>query len=110
MDLPSATLLLQIALCVYVAGVVGSLLSLRHERIANLVGFGCATVAGALGIGAGVLGLTSGPANGREAFELWPSLIPYLELTVKLDALRDAEFKALVMAQAGRDGLIKAVR
>ena len=56
MDLPSSALLLQIALCAYGAGVVGSLLALRRERIANLVGFGCATVAGALrdwGRGAG---------------------------------------------------------
>ncbi|MEI6780822.1 MAG: hypothetical protein WCQ21_07880 [Verrucomicrobiota bacterium] len=48
MDLPSATLLLQAALGVYVGGVVGSLFVLRQERIANLVGLVCATVAGAL--------------------------------------------------------------
>ena len=87
MDLPSSTQLLQFALCAYVAGVVGSLLALRHERIANLVGFGCATVAGLFGIGAGLLGLVSGPGNGRVAFELWPPLVPYLQLTVKLDPL-----------------------
>jgi hydrogenase-4 component B len=87
MALPSPTLLLQLALCTYALGVVGSLLALRREKIANLVGFGCATVAGALGIGAGVLRLTSGPGNGRAVFELWPSLVPYLQLTVKLDPL-----------------------
>jgi Ni,Fe-hydrogenase III small subunit len=87
MALPSPTLLLQLALCTYALGVVGSLLALRREKIANLVGFGFATLAGALGIGAGVLGLTSGVGDSRAAFELWPSLIPYLKLTVKLDPL-----------------------
>lgn len=87
MDLSSPTLLLQITLCAYGVGVLGSLLALRHERIANLVGFGCATVAGLFGIGAGVLGLISGPGDGRTAFELWPPLVPYLQLTVKLDPL-----------------------
>ena len=48
MDLPSPTLLLQLAFCAYALGVVGSLLALRREKMANLVGFGCATVAGAL--------------------------------------------------------------
>jgi hydrogenase-4 component B len=87
MDLPSPTLLLQLALCIYALGVVGGLVALRHEKMANLVGFGCSTLAGALGIGAGVLGLTSGVGDSRAAFELWPSLVPYLKLTVKLDPL-----------------------
>ena len=87
MILPSPTLLLQITLGVYCAGLVGSLLALRHERLANLVGFGCATVAGLFGIGAALLGLTAGAGDGQAAFELWPSLIPYLQLTVKLDPL-----------------------
>jgi hypothetical protein len=72
MILPSPTLLLQIALGVYCAGVVGSLLALRHERLANLVGFGCATLAGALGIGAGVLGLY-GTGRPRRADEGRPA-------------------------------------
>jgi NADH:ubiquinone oxidoreductase subunit 5 (subunit L)/multisubunit Na+/H+ antiporter MnhA subunit len=211
MDLPAPTLLLQIALCVYVVGAVASLLALRHERIANLVGFGCATLAGLVGIGAGVLGLVSGlyqninhaifksllflgadavlhairirnmeemgalikpmpmtasllligaaansalpPPNGfvsewtfhtcairscctspnrciRSVFwisplisPLWtrglqvfftlisPMLRAHLHLLSRLSfALRDAEFKALVMAQAGDDELMKAVR
>jgi len=95
MDLPAPTFLLQIALCAYGAGAVGGLLTLRHKRIANLVGFGCATVAGLFGIGAGVLGLISGPGGARAAFELWPPLVPYLQLTVKLDPL-SAFFVVLV--------------
>jgi hydrogenase-4 component B len=87
MDQPAPTLLLQIALCVYAAGAVGSLLALRRERLATLFGFGCSTVAACFGIGAALLGLTSGPGDARAAFQLWPSLIPYLQLTVKLDPL-----------------------
>ena len=87
MDLLSPTLLLQIALCAYGVGTAGSLLALRHERIANLVGFGCATLGGLFGIGAGVLGLVFASGNGQVAFKLWPSLVPYLQLTVKLDPL-----------------------
>jgi hypothetical protein len=89
MDLRSPTLPLQITLCAYDVGVLGSLLALRHERIANLVGFGCATVAGLFGIGAGLLGPISGPGDGRAAFELRPSRIVTL---------------------AGRYELMKAVR
>ena len=87
MDLPSPALLLQIALCAYAVGVAGSLLVLRHEKLANLVGFGCSAIAACFGIGAALLGLTAGPGDGWAAFELWPSLIPYLKLTVKLDPL-----------------------
>ena len=87
MILPAPALLLQLALCVFGAGLVGSLLAPRRERISNLIGFGCSTVAAVLGIGAAVLGLASGAANGRMAFELWSSLIPYLQLPVKLDPL-----------------------
>jgi hydrogenase-4 component B len=87
MDLPSPALLLQIALCLYGAGVVASLLSLRRAEVANLAGFGCSTLAALLGFGAGLLGLTSGAGESAAGFELWPSLIPYLRLTVKLDPL-----------------------
>ena len=87
MPLPHPISLLQLALCLYVAGVVGSLLALRHERVATVVGFGCSTLAGVLGVGAALLGLSSGAGDSRSAFELWPSLIPYLRLTVKLDPL-----------------------
>jgi hydrogenase-4 component B len=87
MDLPTSTQLLQFALCAYVAGVVGSLLALRHERIANLVGFGCAAVAAGSGIGAALLALTVEATSGAAKFALWPSLIPYLQLTIKLDPL-----------------------
>src|ERR1039457_4632838 len=87
MDQLSSNLLLQIALCAYCAGVVGSLLAMRQERIANLVGFGCATAAAVSGIGAALLALTVEATPGAAPFELWPSLIPYLQLKIKLDPL-----------------------
>ncbi len=75
------------ALGVYAAGALGSLLALRHQRLANLVGFGSATLAGGCGMGAALLALTGAPAPDAPTFELWPSLIPSVRLTVRLDAL-----------------------
>ena len=99
MDLLSSTLLLQVTLCAYVAGVVGSLLALRRERVANLVGFGCATVAAVSGMGAALLALTVEAASGPVTFELWPSLIPYLQLRVRLDPL--GAFFLLILSVVG---------
>ena len=87
MNLPSPTLFLQLALCAYGFGVVASLLAMRWEKFANGIGFGSATVAAVFGIAAALTGLTSGSGKGGESFALWPSLIPYLQLTVKLDPL-----------------------
>jgi hydrogenase-4 component B len=99
MVLPSSTLLLQIALCLYGAGAVASMLSLRHERLANLVGFGCASLAAAFGIGAAITALIGGAGEGRGAFELWSSLVPYFQLTVKLDPL--GAFFVLIVSLLG---------
>jgi len=85
MSPPSPTSLLQIALGAYSAGVLGSLLAMRRERLANLVGFGCAGVASVCGIAAALLALTLEPAP--RTFELWPSLLPSVRLGVKLDPL-----------------------
>src|ERR1035441_1262507 len=87
MDLPSSNLLRQFTLCAYAAGVVGSLLALRRERIANLVGFGCVTMAAVSGIGGALLALAVEATPGAATFELWPSLIPYLQITIKLDPM-----------------------
>jgi hypothetical protein len=78
MDLRSTALLLQLALCLYGAGIVASLLALRTERIANLLAFDCATLAAVAGIGAGVLGLTSGAGDSlwfRSAFWISPLIL-----------------------------------
>ncbi|HOX57601.1 MAG TPA: hydrogenase 4 subunit B [Candidatus Paceibacterota bacterium] len=85
-DLQSTTLL-QFALCVYGVGGVGSLAAIRREKLANLVGFGSGTVAAICGIGAALLALIGEPADGARSFDLWPSLIPFVRLSVKLDPL-----------------------
>jgi hydrogenase-4 component B len=95
----NSTTLLQFALCAYVVGVFGSMAALRRERLANLVGFGSATVAGICGIGAALLALTGGTAPGAESFELWPPLIPYVRLTIRFDAL--SAFFVLIVSLLG---------
>jgi len=81
----SPTLLLQLALVAYAAGALGSLLAMGREKLANAIGFGLATVGGVCGVLAATLALTS--TGQLRPFELWPSLIPYIKLIVKLDAL-----------------------
>jgi hydrogenase-4 component B len=99
MELPSATLLLQIALCAYGVGMLGSLAALRRERLANLVGFGSATAASVCGIGAALLALIGEPGQGTAAFELWPSPIPSVKLALKLDPL--SAFFVLIVSVLG---------
>jgi hydrogenase-4 component B len=79
--------LLKIALLAYAAGMVGSLSALGREKAANCIGFGGAILGGLCGIGAAVLGLASGAAGPAAAFEVWPSAVPYVKFSVKLDAL-----------------------
>lgn len=83
----SSAQLLKIALCLYAAGVLGSLLSLRRERMANLLGFVAALLAGLCGIGSTLMVLLGGLGGEWPAFELWPSLVPYVRLTLRLDPL-----------------------
>ena len=85
MELPSSTSLLQLALALYGAGAIVSLLCLRRERIANVAGFGFASLAAVVGIGAALIALIIGAD--QSSFELWPSLVPYLQLTARLDSL-----------------------
>src|SRR5262249_32476793 len=96
MPVLSSTLLLQLALSAYAFGALGSLLALKWDKVANAIGFGSSTVAGACGVLAASLVLTSGSANETPSFELWPSLIPYIQLAVKLDAL--AAFFLLIVS------------
>jgi hydrogenase-4 component B len=99
MDSLSPEPFLKAAFCAYAAGALGSLLALRRERVANLVGFGSATVASLCGIWAALVALTSGQAQTATPFELWPSLVPYVQLSVKLDPL--AAFFVLIVSIVG---------
>ena len=84
MDQLSSIALLKAALLVYALAGAGSLLALKSEKMANLVGFGGAILGGLCGIGAALRFLAGDSAV---SFELWNSLVPYVRLAVKLDAL-----------------------
>ncbi len=88
--------LLKTALSLYGVGCLGSLVSGGQPRAANWIGSGTAALAGACGIVASVLVLAGSAAPPPVTFELWPSLIPYLRLTVQLDPL--AAFFVLVIS------------
>lgn len=81
----SATFLLKAALALYGFGIVTGLLAVRRERLANLLAFGSAILGGFCGVGAALTALLS--SESAAPFELWHSLIPYLQVTVKLDPL-----------------------
>jgi hydrogenase-4 component B len=99
MDQLSSTFLLKAAFWIYALAGLGSLFALRKEKLANLLGFGGAALAGLCGIGAALVFLVSGRADQSSAFDLWTSLVPYVQLTVKLDAL-GAFFVLIVSALA----------
>jgi len=87
------------ALSVFGCGILGSLLCLRRDRLANFVAFGGASVASLCGLLAAVLALAGGAARGAVAFELGPAVIPSVSLAVKLDAL--SAFFLLVVSVVG---------
>src|SRR6266478_724945 len=99
MDLFAPALLLKLTFCAYGIGILVSLLALRREKLANVLGFSSAIVASVCGIGAAILHLVSGSAANSAPFELWSSLIPYVKLGVKLDAL--GAFFLLVLSVLG---------
>jgi hydrogenase-4 component B len=86
MDITPTTLL-PLALLGYVLGCAAGLLFLRHEKLANLCSFGCATLAALCGTVACVMSLTAGPAAAPIQLQLLPTLIPYVQFTVRLDPL-----------------------
>ncbi|HMC26453.1 MAG TPA: hydrogenase 4 subunit B [Verrucomicrobiae bacterium] len=81
-----ATALLKFALLAYVLGAGAGLLFLRSDRAANLCAFGCGALAGLAGIISFVASLlTTAPAY--QSFALVPSLLPYVQFTVRVDPL-----------------------
>jgi hydrogenase-4 component B len=64
------------------------LLFLRHERLANVCSFGCATLAALCGAVACVMSLAAGATTAAPLqLQLLPTLIPYVQFTVRLDPL-----------------------
>ena len=87
MEISIATLL-KTALLGYVFGAVASLLCCRREKPATFFGFAPATAAAACGVLASVSFLAGGAAAPVEKFNvLVPGLIPYVQFSVRLDAL-----------------------
>ncbi len=78
-------LLLTVALGGYALGGFCSLLCLRHGKAANVLACGFASISAVGGISAALTFLLGGAAP--QTYELLPSPIPYVDFTVKLDAL-----------------------
>ena len=79
--------LLALALGGYALGSVCGLLCLRHEKAANGLAFGLASASALSGIGAALAFLLGGSVAPPVSFELWPTLIPYVQFAIRLDAL-----------------------
>src|SRR5208282_6583962 len=87
MDLTPTTLL-PLALVGYVLGCAAGLLFLRHEKLANICSFGCATLGALCGTVACVMTLAAGAtAAAPLQLQLLPTLIPYVQFTISLDPL-----------------------
>jgi hydrogenase-4 component B len=98
MDNLSATLL-NLGLLGYVVGAVAGLVFLRFEKAANLFAFGCASLASLCGVISCVASLATGAAGANQSFALFPSLIPYVQFTVRLDPL--GAFFGLIVSLLG---------
>jgi hydrogenase-4 component B len=94
----SPGLMLALALAGYVLGAMGGLLFWRRPRQAGWWTFGCAIAAAACGLLASVSALRSVAGGLVWSAEL-PRLIPYLPLTLRLDAL--GAFFVLVVSLLG---------
>jgi hydrogenase-4 component B len=86
MNFEPATLLIA-SLCGYVIGAVAGLLFLRREKLANVCSFGAGSLAALCGLVAALLHLARGTGAATPQFELLPALIPYIQFSVRLDAL-----------------------
>src|SRR5437016_695916 len=77
--------LLNLGLLGYVAGAVAGLLFLRAEKAANVVSFGFASLGSLCSLVSCVTALAQGTTG--QSVELFHSLLPYVQFTVKLDPL-----------------------
>jgi hydrogenase-4 component B len=71
----------------YLVGAVVGLLVMRRDRWASACSFGAAAISASFGMLAGLTSLSRAAGTPAPRFELLPSLIPYIKLTVRLDAL-----------------------
>src|SRR5947209_8755690 len=82
-----STALLRFALLAYVLGAGAGLLFLRSARAANVCTFACGALAGLAGIISCIASLFTTAAAAHQSFRLVPSLLPYVQFTVRLDPL-----------------------
>jgi hydrogenase-4 component B len=94
-----STSLLILALLGYVIGSVSGLVFCRWERLANFLSFGFATVGGACGTVACALSLATGATAAPTQVLLLPPLIPYVQFTMRMDAL--GSFFGLIVSLLG---------
>src|SRR4030095_3082635 len=94
-----STTLLNLGLLGYVVGAVAGLLFLRAEKLANVFAFCCASLAALCGVIACVAALAAGSAATNQSFTLFPTLIPYVQFTVRLDPL--GAFFGLIVSLLG---------
>src|SRR5580765_3869178 len=79
--------LLGVSLCGYLVGAASGLLFMGRDRIASALSFGAAALSAFCGFLAGLLFLSGGADTPASQFDLSPWLTPYVQLTVRLDAL-----------------------
>jgi hydrogenase-4 component B len=96
---PLSVSLVKAALLAYLAGVGSGIVFLRAEKAANVAAFGCALAGAAFGLISSILALGQGPIAAASSIELWPSFIPYLRFTVRLDGL--SAFFLLILSGLG---------
>src|SRR2546425_396851 len=79
--------LLSASLCGYVIGAVAGLLLMRREKLASAFSFGAASLSALVGLVAALLFLAGGVGTPAPQIELLPSLVPYIQFTIRLDPL-----------------------
>src|ERR1043166_586547 len=90
--------LLCLALKSYVVGSLISIVCLRRDALANVVGFGAATLAGLAGTVAAIVFLVNGRGETLEG-EIFPSPLPFLEFSIRCDPL--GAFFVLIVSVLG---------
>src|SRR5262245_13164244 len=91
--------LLTLTLLGYAVGAVAGLLFFRQEKLANVCSFGSASLAALAGTLSSMMSLATGAAAANQSFALFPSLIPYIQFTVRADPL--STFFALIVSLLG---------
>ncbi len=96
---PLSLTLLHLGLLAYGLGAAAAVLCLRRAPAARWLGFGSAAVGALANAGAAILALGTGAAGAAAAERLLPSLVPYVQFTIRPDPL--SMFFTLVVSLLG---------